>query len=314
MRRKPLVLGCILLVALLALLAAGGAWWYFRGQFSTAAASPSSLQVTLVAPASGDEVAAGDFVAVNLKTLAPGAISWSEVFVDGQSLGALKETPEHASWTWQAWPAGVHVLTGRAQAADGQMGTSQTVILNVLALHDEFQAPATAGQTLADVGAKFGVPPAQMAGANPELDPSKPLSDGQPVNVPTGGAGGSGQPQPPGGGGAAGAGPYLTIVWKFKATEPVDKSYCYMSGGDGNWEKIPKQPFEFFPGFENVYTQVLDSLPKVKPVFQMDCWGWQGGALKYLGQAQAQKAWDGGAVQLSAKRFEVTGTPGGNGP
>ncbi|MFH1186464.1 MAG: Ig-like domain-containing protein [Chloroflexota bacterium] len=316
MKKRPLRLGCVLvgLLALILLGLGGGAWWYFRGQFTTTAASSSPVQVTLLSPVSGDEVAAGDLVPLNLRALAPEAISWSEVFVDGLSLGAVAESPEHASWTWQAWPAGVHVLTGRAQAADGQMGESQTVILNVLALRDVIQAPAGAGQTLGDVGAKFGVPPDKMAGANPKIDPSKPLPDGQPVNVPTGGAGGSGQPQPPAGGGSGSVGPYLSITWKFKASEPVDKSYCYTSIGDGNWEKMPKQPFEFFPGLENVYTQVLDALPPGKPVFQMQCWGWLGDALKFLGQAQAEKAWDGGVVSLIGQSFVLTGTPGGNGP
>ena len=312
MRKRSFRWGCVLAVLLgLALLTlGGGAWWFFIGQYTMAAVPPASpVQVFLLSPSSGDEVAAGDFVPVNLQALAPEAISWSEVFVDGISLGAVTESPESVSWTWQAWPAGVHVLSGRAQAADGQMGESQSVIVNVLALSDTFQASAEAGQTLEEVGAKFGVPPNQMAGANPKIDPTKPLSDGQPLKVPTGGGAGTGQPQPPGGAGQGGLIFPFSIVWKFKPTEPVDKSYCYTSAGNGIWEKMPKQPFEFFPGLGNVYTQVLDALPPQKPIFQMQCWGWLGGALKYLGQAQAEKAWDGGLVSLIGQSFELTGTP-----
>lgn len=311
MKRRTVPWGCIVAVLLIvALLAAGGAWWFFIGQFTTAQVPPASpVQVYLLSPSSGDELEVGDFVSVNLQAVAPEAISWSEVFVDGASLGAVTESPEGASWTWQAWPAGIHVLSGRALAADGQLGESQTVIVNVLALSDVFQASAGEGQTLGDVGANFGVPPDQMAGANPKIDPSKPLADGQPVNVPTG-AGGAGVPQPAGGGGdGAGGGkvPFL-ITWELKLTGPVDKSYCYLSNGSGTWDKMPKQPFEFFGGLENLYTQVFDVTQPSELTIQAQCWGWLAGALKYLGQGETKSAAQ-GPIQISGDGFQLVGMP-----
>jgi LysM repeat protein len=310
-QKRSLVLGCLLAgVLLLILLAAGGAWWYFRGEFTTADVPPASpVQVTLLSPVSGDEVAAGDFVHVGLQALAPEAIVWSEVFVDGVSLGALTESAEHASWTWQAWPAGIHVLSGRAQTTDGQLGVSQTVIVNVLALTDVFQASAAAGQTLEDVGAKFGLPAVQIASANPKLDPSKPLGDGQPVNIPTGGGKAGGAQPPAGGGNAPGAGgaPFL-IKWELKLTGQVDKSYCYVSDGSGTWDKMPKQPFQFFGGLDNLYTQVFDVTPPSEVTVQAQCWGWLGGVLKYLGQGEAKSA-SKDPIQLNGDGFQLVGTP-----
>src|SRR4030042_5138220 len=134
--RSPRRLGCaVAAVVLLALLVVGGvAWWFFMGQYTTAAVPPASpVQVYLLSPSSGEDVSAGDFVLVDLQAVAPTALSWSEVFVDGKSLGAVTDWPERVSWTWQAWPAGVHVLAGRAQAADGQSGESQTGIVKVVA-------------------------------------------------------------------------------------------------------------------------------------------------------------------------------------
>ena len=175
------------------------------------------------------------------------------------------------------------------EAADGQLGESQTVIVNVVAMDETMQVQAGPSETLAQVGAKFGASPDQMAAANPKLDPSTPLSDGQPVNVPTGGS------QPPGGGGSPGGGsgpgggkvPFV-INWELKLNGQADKSYCYLSDGSGKWEKMPQPPFEFFGGVDNLYTQVFDVTPPTEATIQAQCWGWLGGVLKYLGQGQTK--------------------------
>jgi len=152
----------IALLGLVLVALVGGAWWFFMGQYTMSPGGPaptSAVQVFLLSPSSGDDVAAGDIVQVDLKAVAPGALSWSELFVDGASLGAVAESPESVSWTWQAWPAGVHVLAGRTQAEDGQIGESQSVIVNVVATGDVIQVSAGPSETLEQVGAKFGVPP-----------------------------------------------------------------------------------------------------------------------------------------------------------
>ncbi|HXF86603.1 MAG TPA: Ig-like domain-containing protein [Anaerolineales bacterium] len=326
MNRQRLFWGCLSagLIAL-CLLAAGGGWWYFRSRISKAEFQPESpVLVFLLAPTSGEEMEAGDLVPIRLQAVAPTAIQSAELFVDGQSLGVVTDSPQNAEWTWQAWPLGIHTLSARAIAADGQVGQSQTVIVNVLAGDGKMKVSAEEGQTLTQIGEGFGVPPDQMAGANPHVDPSQPLAGGQPVNVPVsaGNAGGGGSGAGSGQGGGAGAGSgqgqpptgaggpfFIPIVWNIKFTEPVDKSYCYVSSGDGNWEKMPKDPFHFFESTDSLYTQLLP--PAENVVIQVDCWGWLGGVLKYLGQGKTgfdvhQMPQN---VTLSGSGFQFVGIP-----
>ena len=308
------LLGSLLI---LFLLVAGGLWFY-RSQSRRVEVPPSSpVLVFLLSPSSGDEAEAGDYVPVTLQAAAPKTILSAELFVDGKSLGEVTNAPESASWTWQAWPVGIHTLSARATAADGQMGQSQTVILNVLAGDGTMQIAADEGQTLEQIGADFGAPPDQMAGANPHVDPSQPLTGGQPVQVPVGeenagggGAGngsgaGSGQGQPPGG---ADSLIPISIIWQFKPSEPVDKSYCYTSSGNGVWEKMPKNPFYFFQSLDNLYTQFF---PQQVTVIQMQCWGWLGDALKYLGQGETQfdLSQPPNEVMISGEGFQFLGIP-----
>lgn len=314
MKGHPLRLGLVVtgLIVLALVALGGGTWWFFVGQYSLAEVPASSpVEVFLLSPMSGDEAAAGDSVMVNLQAVAPEAISWAEVFVDGMSLGAVTESPESVSWTWQAWPAGIHVLSGRAQAADGHMGESQTVILNVVATDETIQVQAGASETLAQVGARYGVAAVQMAGANPSIDASKALGDGQAVRVPIGAS--SAQPagggEAPGGGSGTGGGRLpFSIKWELQITGQVDRSYCYLSSGYGEWDKMPKPPFEFFGGRNGLYTQVFDVTPPSDAAIQAQCWGWLGGALKYLGQAEARMT-PGSLIRLPGDGVLLSGEP-----
>ena len=278
--------GCLVGGALiLLLLLAGGGLLYFRSQNSAAdSPSPSQVFVFLLSPTSGEELQAGDFVPVTAQVVAPDAIISTEFFVDGQSMDVVTDEPQNVSWTWQALPVGIHTLSARATLADGQTGQSQTVIVNVLARDDSIKVPAEEGQTLEQIGAGFGVPPEQMADVNPHVDPTQPLPEGQPVQVPVGGGG---TIQPEDGGAVNGSIPIL-INWQFQSNEPVDKSYCYTSTGDGNWRKMPKDPFEFFNGPEVNYPQYALILNSEDGVIQVECWGWLGGLLKFLGQGETK--------------------------
>lgn len=322
MKKRTFQRGCFLIIFLvLILLASGGGWWYFRSRVSKAEFKPESpVLVFLLSPASGEEMKAGDLVPVTLQAAAPIAIQSAELFVDGKSLGAVTDSPESAEWTWQAWPLGIHTLSARATAADGQVGQSQTVIVNVLAGDGKMQVSAEEGQTLEQIGASFGVPADQMAAANPHVDPTQPLAGGQPVDVPVGegnaGGGGAGSGSEPGGGqgqppsgGNADLPPFISIIWNIKFTQPVDKSYCYISSGDGHWEKMPKEPFNFFQSLDSLYTQLIPLAKDV--VIQVDCWGWLGGALKYLGQGKT--SFDSNQppneVMINAAGFQFAGMP-----
>lgn len=271
--RRGCLLGVILIVAILLL---GGGWWLYRSQsLSFEGAIASSLSVTITSPASGDDVNAGDFVPISAQVVSSESIQKLELFIDGQSLGKVTD-PTTASWTWQAWPLGIHSFYAQATDTKGQVGFSQVVIVNVLVGDRTLDVFAEQGQTLEQIGAGYGVPPDQMAGANPNLNPSQPLSGGNQVQVPIVNI----EPQNlPGGN-------FTSIKWKIKINQTVNKSYCYVSTVDGVWEKIPKGPFTYFYGQENYYTQLIPNTGQSN--LQMQCWGWVGGTLKYLGQGQGQ--------------------------
>jgi len=311
MNKRTFQLGCLFaILIILILLAIGGGRWFFRSQTQLTGSPQSSVFVFLLSPPSGDEMQAGDFVPVTMQAVAPEAIQSAELFVDGQSLGVVTDSPSSASWTWQAWPLGIHAFYAKSTTINGQVGYSQVVVVNVLAGDGTMQVFAEEGQTLEQIGAGYGVPPDQVVGANPNVDPSQPLPGGKPVKVPIGGAGsgnGSGQGQVPG---EAGGFTPIYVTWKFTPIEPVDKSYCYTSTGNGIWEKIPKPPFHFLNDFI-AYTQFGLIFPNQKGVIQMQCWGWLGGVLKYLGQGETQfdTLQPPNELKISGGGFVITGIP-----
>ena len=307
--RWVLIIAGLLLLTLMLL---GGGWWYYSLQNKTSEIPPTSpVFVFLLSPPGGDEINAGDFVPVTVQAVAPEPILSAELFVDGKSLGVATSSPMNASWTWQAWPMGLHSLFASATTAGGLLGQSQTVIVNVIAGDGAFQVSAGEGQTLDQIGAGFGLPLDQIAAANPLLDPIQPLVDGQPVQVPVDEAN-PGNTQPPDGGGANGLpDPFTVISWHLETTQPVDKSYCYNSTGDGVWKKMPQDPFDFFEGAQANYLQADYTFNEKGAVIQMQCWGWLGGVLKYLGQGET--SFDAkqlpGEVIVNGSGFVLVGVP-----
>jgi hypothetical protein len=90
-------------------------------------------------------------------------------------------------------------------------------------------------------------------------------------------------------------------------TGQADRSYCYVSDGSGDWDKIPGPPFEFFAGADNLYVQVFEVTPRDVSA-QAQCWGWQDGALTYLGQADT-RANAGKSLELRGDGFLLSGEP-----
>lgn len=291
MQRKT---GCWLvagvLLVLLAILAAAG-WLWYRARSAPDASGPvSSVLVELSLPSNGDEVNLGDQVAVAARAFSASPIEAIELYVDGRSLGAVRSPAPTAYWTWQALPSGIHTFYAVASDGSGAAGHSQTLIINVLQGKGWVQVPAEEGQTMEQIGAGFGATADQMSASNPKLEPTQPLHDGQLVDVPIPPGPPDGQPAPNGGDvpPAAGdglAGPVLiSIVWNIKFTEPADQTYCYESNGNGEWDKMPKDAFTFFEGVDGLYTQLLPVAGQHD--LQVQCWGWLGGALKYLGEGK----------------------------
>ena len=323
MDKRTFRLGCLIAGLLfLVLLVVGGGWWFYRSSSNTADAPPSSqvqVNVFIVTPSNGNEFNAGEFVSISVQAFAPEVIENVELFVDGVSLGQVSDAPQNAFWSWQASPMGIHTLVAHATSADGQVGQSQTVIVSVLAGDGIMEVAAQKGQTLEQVGSGFGVLPDQMASANPKIDPVQPLKDGQPVQVPVGGAGagsgsggGSGQSQPGGGAGQVGESIQVQINWQFQPKEPVDKSYCYTSAGDGNWEKMPKEPFNFFYGdLLTQYPSYAFFLQPGENAIYVQCWGWLDNSLKFLGEGQGKLNLSAPAeqVDLIGAGFQLVGMP-----
>lgn len=310
MKKRSFLWGCLAAGAFLLLLAGiGGVWWYLRSRPQTAETPPASpVLVFLLSPSSGDEINAGHVVAVTLQATASTAIQSAELFVDGHSQGVVAETPQNASWNWQAWPPGIHTLSARAVTVDGKVGQSQTVMVTVL--EGDFPTQAQEGQTLEQIGADFGVPPDQMASANGGMDPTLPLPGDFPVQVPT--EGGENGDESTFDGGALDSGLISNLVhWHFKPTEAVDKSYCYLSFDKQVWYKLPKLPYHFFEGDGANYPQYDFPLTGGEKAIWAECWGWLGGTLKYLGEGETQfdPAQPPNEMVLASAGFVLTGVP-----
>ena len=80
----------------------------------------SSVVVTVTSPVSGDEANAGNFISVTAEAVATETVQEMELFLDGQSLG--KVSGASASWTWQAWPLGIHSFYAQATDIKGNVG------------------------------------------------------------------------------------------------------------------------------------------------------------------------------------------------
>lgn len=283
---------------------AAGALWFARGSFGAGGATAASpVQVILVSPASGDDALLGDYVPVAAWANGPAGISSVEFLVDGQSAGVVREFPENASWTWQAVQPGVHTLTARATAPDGRTGESQAVQFSVLKTRDMIPLMAKDGQLLIDIGHEFGLQPFSIAEANPQLDPLVPRHGGQWVNVPVAGFLAARATQP-----APGERFPLTISWDLKLTRQANKAYCYLSTGDGVWDRIPRAPYRFFESTENQFAQFLEATPP-RLVLQAECWGWKGNTLQYMGQGETafDTAQQSAQIEIFGQGFQLTG-------
>ena len=103
----------------------------------------------------------------------------------------------------------------------------------------------------------------------------------------------------------------LHVYWKFQTTEAMDKYYCYQSSGDGFWQRIPSEPFTFLEGQNGAYQQLGPFNGDQESHLQMQCWGWQGGALKYLGQGETKFSLNQASDEavMAGEGFVVTGMP-----
>ena len=94
--------------------------------------------------------------------------------------------------------------------------------------------------------------------------------------------------------------------------QPVDKIYCYLSVDNGPWKRIPPSVNTFItptkPGEFDVsqYLKILTPAPPPpKITLHLECWGWLGSTLIYLGEATETII--PGGVKLIAQQFIFAG-------
>lgn len=83
--------------------------------------------------------------------------------------------------------------------------------------------------------------------------------------------------------------PQLTLSnAKLTPTEQVDKAYCYVSINGGSWTRIPPSPDFLLPDSIGAFDMSpwFNTLPPDTTMLDLECWGWQGDTLTYLGEAQ----------------------------
>ncbi len=99
---------------------------------------------------------------------------------------------------------------------------------------------------------------------------------------------------------------------KMITTQPLDKVYCYLKVDNGDWQRIPHAPNTFLsPNPQGTFdvAAYLKGLPlgalKNQMTLELDCWGWKGSDLVYLGKAKQTVG--PGQVQMKTDQFEFTG-------
>jgi len=82
-----------------------------------------------------------------------------------------------------------------------------------------------------------------------------------------------------------------TTAYKFSHISlslnvPTDKVYCYYSLQEGEWSRFPEDPNAFIYPTSNGFDLTRDLSNVVlfsQSQLKLDCWGWQGGSLVYIG-------------------------------
>lgn len=98
---------------------------------------------------------------------------------------------------------------------------------------------------------------------------------------------------------------------KITTSQAMDKIYCYLSVDYGPWSRVPAAPDTFIEPTNGAFdmSQYLNNLASPPPpggvTLILECWGWQGGTLYYLGKVEQKIA--PGPVNLPADLFGLQG-------
>jgi len=297
----------LVLVFILAAILVGLFLWNRTRSVAFEGIHTSPVLVHIMAPMNGKSVNQGSSISIFAQAWSPNPLAVMELWIDGSMLAAENVSGQAApvgfSWELEAPGPGVHSFFVRASDSEAEVGQSQTNILNVAAASLQ-QISAVGGDTLEDISTATGFPVEKIAALNPSLDPTQPLAEGLPVVLPPSGP--ESDENIPSGPGT----PQMIIRWQFTPTTDVNNSYCYQSIGGEDWQRVPDAPFSFLPGGE--WLQTHYSLPAVQKLdLLLECWGWQGGTLMFLGEGQTSMDFAQIPEELiiSGSGFEAEGLP-----
>ncbi len=350
MRARIIVIGVVVLAVAIIV---GGIVFFatrFPGVARQSPLNAAPVLVNLTVPLDGAQVPLNESTSVQAQALGDQPIATLELWADGALVQTTKaQKPDQkqlfALWGWTPSSEGDHTLVARATDAQHRVVSSNVVQVTASTNADStitLNYQAQPGDTSASIAQKFGVTPQQIVDQNPQVDPSGQIPPGQIVNIPTPvgqkKAGGAPQsktrsptktPTPT----PTHAPPISTPTvsgatlpnFHFKSallnvTSPMDKAYCYLSINGGEWSRLPPAPDTFAYPSKGVFdvSPFLHSL-SIQPqqggaTAALDCWGWKGATLVYLGKATQTISPGQTNVQIAGDKFKFVGNLLGSNP
>ena len=166
----------LLALAFICILAA--ALTYFQSRASTFHSRPLVL---IHSPVNHEQVRVSDGVIVHATARADNGLRRMELWADGVFVDARDVTDGTPSTlvfsgSWVPTAQGNHALIVRAIAADGTEGQA-TVMVEALPQEGADSGTHTVeeGETLETIAEEYGMPPEELAGANPDIEPGGPV-------------------------------------------------------------------------------------------------------------------------------------------
>lgn len=152
----------------------------------------SPVHVQLDVPASPDGYPLNSFIPVGIRAQGGGTITMLELYINGQLYEKISAPegwtqPELTHlWNWQPGVPGKFILVARAANADGGMGASDPVLLEVrdaVGMVSPYQVQE--GDTLASISAAEGISQEDITAINPQIaDPQGALPGDTWINLP----------------------------------------------------------------------------------------------------------------------------------
>ncbi|MBI5823193.1 MAG: hypothetical protein HZB18_04140 [Chloroflexi bacterium] len=272
---------------------------------------PAELILLITEPAGGSEYPALASVPVSVQITGDAKIV--ELLIDNEPFEE-SQSPKYnrAHWGWASTDPGMHTLQARATDNEGNVYTSNSIIVWTSEAVETSTTliQSEEGDTLNGLAERFNTTPQLIHDLNPYLpsDFFAPIPLNSPIKIlnayqaeiqsqfpnldfdlpHSDEAQGSSAPQ-------INFQPNADIP--FESNSPlssdlvfVDRTYYYLSLDNGPWSRVPRNQGEFltpkngFFDLEEVLAPLLTSAPSKDIHVTVDAWGWQGGALVFIGR------------------------------